>query len=69
MTEYQDKQAVRNLGTDEWFFIGYEEDETEDTAKMRIYQTNAGDMFAVGIDDDYISFEVVMDDDGQFLVY
>ena len=69
MTEFQDKQAVKNLGTDEWFFIGYEEDKTEDTATMKIYQTNAGDMFAVAIHRDYISFEVVTDDDGEFLVY
>ena len=64
MTEYQDKIATRELGTSEWFYIG----DTED-GKSRVYQTNNGDMFATSTEDDRISFEVYMNDEGEFLAY
>ena len=64
MTKYQEKMAKRELGTSEWYYIG----DTED-GKSKVYQTEAGDMFATGMEDDRISFEVYTNDDGEFLAY
>jgi len=65
MTEYQDKQIVKELGVDTWSFI-------QDVEDCKVYQAddNNSTLFAIGKNDDYVSFEVYPNEDNDsFYIY
>ena len=68
MTEYQDKQATREMGTSEWSFVGHPYEEGIEDESWRVYQTESGELFAVDTQSDRMSFEVY-ENEGEFLVY
>lgn len=52
MTEYQDIQVVKRLKTDVFNLI-------DEFGEWKIYETNKGDFFAICINGEDISFDVV----------
>ena len=65
MSEYQDIQAVKEYGTSEWSYVGQD----EECGRLKVYQTNSGELFAIDPDSETaISFEVY-EDEGIFTVY
>lgn len=71
MTEKTDIKIARETGCEDFFFVGFEDDKTEDTAKFKIYQSENADntLFAVSTDEnETLSFDVY-ENDGVFEVY
>ncbi|KAB7891430.1 hypothetical protein [Poseidonibacter ostreae] len=71
MREETDKKIVKETGSEEFYFVGFEDDKTECNAKFKIYQSENAEktLIAVSNDDsEKVSFEV-HEDDGVFEVY
>jgi hypothetical protein len=56
MTEAQDIKASKELGTEQWYFVGF--DGTNEDGEHKIYETDKGDLFAVNQKTGKMSFEV-----------
>ena len=70
MKEITDIKIVKETGCEHFYFVGYEDDKTEDDAKFKIYQSenNEATLIAVSRDErETVSFDVY-DNNGTFEV-
>lgn len=69
MTEKQDIAVSRALNTSSWVFVGFEENNNEESATFKVYQTNKGVLFAINLLTGKIHYEVYETDDNIFQIY
>lgn len=69
MTEKQDIAVSRALGESSWVFVGFEENNYEEDAKFKVYQTDKGVLFAINLLTGKIHYEVYETDDNIFQIY